>query len=115
MVCKSMNISRHQLFSRKIKQTILHIYHFDIFTEKHELDNYKLSILQLRNPLSQMWECHDVGTWWLFRYWKHSHWRDYIQLKLDLGLKLKNILAEILKRKSLDEKHVQKILALASL
>ena len=99
ITCKSLGITRQQLFSRKFDPCILDVYKFnDNFVLVK--DPSKLVVIGTRHPLSQLYDCYQVHRKWLVKYWKHSHWKPYIQMRLDLGEKLNDILASILRNEA---------------
>lgn len=93
--CKLLRISREQLFAREFSGCVLMQYKFNCETKKLDRDISRLEVLQHRCPLSQMWRACDGHTAWLFKHWRHSHWKPYVQTKIDLGFKEDEVLASI--------------------
>ena len=98
-VCADFKIIREQLFSRNYMSCVMQPRKYDLHTHSLVDDTSELMVLTHRHPLSQVWECYDFHTRWLVKYWKHSHWKPYIQMKLDLGFTLEDILTDILHKK----------------
>ena len=97
-VCKSLKISKQQLFSRDFSEKILYVYGFNLATKSVARDYSKLNILHHRNPLSQIWNAFCFHERWLFKYWKYCHLKYFIQMKIDLGLKEDDIIVDLLKK-----------------
>lgn len=98
LVCKSLGISKKQFFARDYK-CICHCYAFDIKTEIFKLDLNRLIVLSYRNPLSQLWDAYCFHKKWLLKYWRFSHWKPYIQTKIDLGENKKDAIIDIIQGK----------------
>ena len=98
-VCKNFGITRKQLFSREYKDCVIPHYIYDMRARKSSRDSNSLSLLTRKCPLSQVWKALDFKPRWLLSYWKHSHWRDYIQVRLDLGEDFDDILVDVLNSK----------------
>ena len=94
--CDILKMSRTQLFNRKYRDCVIPCYKYGIYAKKLYKDSSILYLLTNHHPLSQVWKALDFKTKWLVAYWKHSHWKHFIQVKLDLGEDLYEILAGIL-------------------
>ena len=57
-------------------------------------------VFSTKHPLSQAWNALDMHSRWFIKYWRNSHWKSYIQTKIDLGYKEEDIVLEVLKRNS---------------
>lgn len=97
-VCKLLGLSRKQIFNRLYDECLLYNYAYDMHCKKLIKDNNKISLLSRKCPLSKIWKCRDLRLVYLVSYWKHSHWRYFIQVRLDLGEKLDDILVDILNK-----------------
>ena len=99
-VCKDLGISRKQLFSRDFNDFVLPCYKFNLKTYKIEKDCGRLIVLSIKHPLSQIWDAVDMHTRWFIKHWRNSHWKPYVQMRLDLGEKLNDILTSILRNEA---------------
>ena len=97
--CDVLKISRTQLFNREYRNCVILCYKYSIYAKKSYRDSSILCLLTRHHPLSQLWKALDFKTEWLVAYWKHSHWKPFIQVKLDLGEDLYEILASVLNSK----------------
>lgn len=98
-VCKALKVTRKQLFSREYENCVLPNYTFNFRNtkgRKHFVKSSSLSLLTHLHPLSQIWKAYDYKTSWLLKYWKHSHWKHVIRVKLDLGEDLYEVIANVL-------------------
>lgn len=82
--CNSYKISRQQLFSRNFDECIMFPHTLNISTGNLIKDDSRLMVLDRRKPLSMTWQCYDFHTRWLIKYWKHSHHKHEIKIRLDL-------------------------------
>lgn len=101
-VCKLLRMSRKQLFNRLYVACILGNYAYDIHCKKLIKDINKISLLSHKCPLSQIWKYYDLRSVYFVSYWKHSHWRHFIQIRLDLGEKLDDIFVDVLNSKQIN-------------
>ena len=99
LVCASLGISKKQLFAKDFKECVIHCYKYNIAARDIERDKYHLMILDAEHPLSQMWDAFDMHVRWFLKYWRHSHWKPFIQMKMDLGIPEDNAVLDILDRK----------------
>lgn len=95
-VIAALGITRKQLFSRDFKSCIMSPHVFDVMTHKLTKDTSSLIVLGHKHPLSQIWKSYDFHPRWLLKYWKHSRHKAYVQMKLDLGYKLEEIILDVL-------------------
>ena len=102
LVCKDLGISRKQLFSRDFNDSMFPCYKFNLKTYKIEKDDNRLIVLSTKYPLSQVWDAGDMHTRWFIKYWRNSHWKSYVQTKIDFGRKEEDVVLEVLKRNSSD-------------
>ena len=94
--CKVLRVSRKQLFSRDFNDDcVLKCCKFNCTTKKLEDDPTRLVVLNPTKPLSALWKACDGHSRWVFKYWRHSHWKPYVQTKIDLGFKEDEVLASI--------------------
>lgn len=91
LICKQFKISKKQLFSKDFKEYIIPYYKYNFSTKLLEQDSNKFYVLSYRQPLSQIWKALDFHTRWLIKYWKYSHWKAYIQIKLDVNDEMNEI------------------------
>jgi len=98
LVCADFKITREQLFSRHYGPCVMQPHKYDLHTHSLVVDTSWMMVLTYQHPLSQVWECYDFHTRWLAKYWKYSHWKPYIQMKLDLGFRLEDVLQEIVSK-----------------
>ena len=96
LVCKDLGMSRKQLFSRDFNDSILPCYKFNIKTHKIEKDACHLIVLSTKCPLSQIWNACGAYIAWLLKYWRFSHWKPYIQTKIDLGENEKDAVIDVI-------------------
>ena len=99
LVCKSLKISKKMLFARDFNEFIIAHYQFNVIKRKLEIDDSALSILNVKHPLSHMYKTFDFHTKWLLKYWRHSHWKPYVQMKIDLGIREEDAVLDILQGK----------------
>ena len=99
-VCSDFKISRQQLFSRHFRDMVFTGYMYDFDCHKLAANNSVLHILSRTCPLSQVWNAFDKSTTCLLKYWKHSRWKSYIQIQLDLGKDIESVVQDILKKKN---------------
>ena len=85
--CDILKMSRIQLFNREYRNHVIPCCRYGI---------YALCLITNHHSLSQLWKALDLKIQWLVAYWKHSHWKHFIQVKLDLGEDLYEILAGVL-------------------
>ena len=100
LVCKDLGITRKQLFSRYFIDCVFPCYKFNLKTRVIERDGSHLIVLSTKHPLSQVWDAVDMHTRWFIKYWRNSHWKPYVQTKIDLGCKEEDVVLEVLKRNS---------------
>ena len=100
LVCKDLGITRKQLFSRYFIACVFPCYKLNLKTRVIEKDDSRLIVLSTKHPLSQVWDAVDMHTRWFIKYWCNSHWKPYIQTKIDLGCKEEDVVLEVLKRNS---------------
>ena len=97
LLCKGLRITRKQLFSRDFDDRVFPCYMFNFKTRMIKKDGNHLIILSTKHPLSQAWDAFDMHTKWFIKYWRNSHWKPYIQTKIDLGYKEEDAVLEVLK------------------
>ena len=97
--CKLLKISKKQLFNREFKSCVLLCCKFNATTKKLDTDLSRLVVLEHKHPLSQLWDACDGHTAWLFKYWRYSHWKPYIQTKIDLGMKEHDAIVDVVQGK----------------
>lgn len=97
-VCERLDLSKKRLFSRDFPECMLRIYKFDFGTKELVADNDRLVMLSHRAPLSQIYSEWRVRERWFIKHWRHSHWKPYVQTKIDLGHKEEDAVLEVLKR-----------------
>ena len=99
-VCKLLKISRQQLFSRDFNEYVLICHKYNMQTKELEGNDNRLLIFSRQCPLSQVWKSGDYTKRFLLKYWQHSHWKQFINMRLDLGEKLDSILKSIIEKKN---------------
>ena len=82
LLCKDLDITRKQLFSRDFNARVLPCYMFDFKTRMIVKAREKLIVLSTKHPLSQAWNALAMHARWFIKYWRNSHWKPYIQTKL---------------------------------
>lgn len=102
-VCKLLKISKKQLFNRDFTPRVLKCYTFNRETKKLDFDPFHLIVLEHKRPLSQLWVACDGHCAWLFKHWKHSHWREYIQTRIDLGEEEDHVVADVCRQNKVAE------------
>ena len=100
LLCKGLRITRKQLFSRDFNECVFPCYTFNFKTRMIVKVREKLIVLSTKHPLSQAWDALDMHSRWFIKYWRNSHWKSYIQTKIDLGYKEEDVVLEVLKRNS---------------
>ena len=100
LVCKDIGISRKQLFSRDFNDFLFPCYKFNLKISKIEKDYSRMIVVSTKHPLSQLWDAVDMHTRWFVKYWRNSHWKPYVQTKIDFGYKEEDAVLEVLKRNS---------------
>ena len=100
LVCKDLGITRKQLFSRDFNDRVFPCYMLNFKTHMIVEVKGKLIVLSTKHPLSQVWDAVDMHTRWFIKYWRNSHWKPYVQTKIDLGCKEEDVVLEVLKRNS---------------
>ena len=100
LLCKDLGITRKQLFSRNFNDSVFPCYTFNFKTRMIVKVGEKLIVLSTKRPLSQAWDALDMHSRWFIKYWRNSHWKSYIQTKIDLGYKEEDVVLEVLKRNS---------------
>jgi len=102
IACKLANVTKSQLFSGSYGPFVLYRYIYNF--AKRTLDrNDSLVIVKGGNKaegkllLSAVWNDTNLSTKWLMKYWKHSRWKPYVQMHLDLGEKLEDVVESIVK------------------
>ena len=100
LLCKDLGITRKQLFSRDFNDRVLPCYTFNFETRMIAEVGGKMIVFSTKHPLSQAWDALDMHARWFIKYWRNSHWKSYIQTKIDLGYKEEDIVLEVLKRNS---------------
>lgn len=99
LLCKDLRITRKQLFSRDFNECecVFPCYTFNFKTRMIVKVEEKLIVLSTKHPLSQAWDALDMHSRWFIKYWRNSHWKPYIQTKIDLGYKEEDAVLEVLK------------------
>ena len=97
LLCKGLRITRKQLFSRDFNECVLPCYMFDFKTRMIKKYVNHLIVLSTKHPLSQAWNALAMHARWFIKYWRNSHWKPYIQTKIDLGYKEEDAVLEVLK------------------
>ena len=97
LLCKDLGITRKQLFSRDFNDCVFPCYTVNLKTRMIEKDSSRLTVLTTKHPLSQAWDALDMHARWFIKYWRNSHWKPYIQTKIDLGYKEEDAVLEVLK------------------
>ena len=100
LICKDLGITRKKLFSRDFNECVFPCYTFNFKTRMIEKDSSRLIVLSTKHLLSQAWDSLDMHSRWFINYWRNSHWKSYIQTKIDLGYKEEDVVLEVLKRNS---------------
>ena len=100
LLCKDLGITRKQLFSRDFNDCVFPRYTFNFKTRMIVRVREKLIVLSTKHPLSQAWDTLAMHARWFIKYWRNSHWKSYIQTKIDLGYKEEDVVLEVLKRNS---------------
>lgn len=100
-VCKLLNVSKKQLFSRDFTARVLRCCTFNYETKELDSDPSHLIVLVHKHPLSQIWDACDGHSAWLFEHWKHSKHKYEIKMRLALGQKLSDVLRDIASRRKL--------------
>ena len=100
LVCKDLKISKHDLFSRTFSLIVMSPYRYDFESKELVKLNDQLIITNFHHPLAQLWKDLDIKTIWFVKGWRHSHWKSYIQTKIDLGYKEKDVILDVLKKKT---------------
>lgn len=99
IVCKSLGISKKQLFARDYNECVCYCYEFDIKTETLTRDLNRLIVISYKHPLSQLWDAYCFHKKWLLKHWRFSHWKPYIQTKIDLGENEKDAIIDVIQGK----------------
>lgn len=87
--CRVANVTKSQLFSGSYRPFVLYTYRYNF--AKRKMDGNDSLVIVGDNKaygkplLSAVWNDTDLSTEWLMKYWKHSHWKPYIRVQLDLG------------------------------
>ena len=101
LLCKDLGITRKQLFSRDFNDRVFPCYTFNFETRMIAEVGGKMIVFSTKHPLSQAWDALDMHSRWFIKYWRNSHWKSYIQTKIDLGYKEEeDAVLEVLKRNS---------------
>ena len=97
-VCKNLKHSRKQLFSKDyLRPFVVYVHKLDFVTKKFVKDKDMLEVICKPKILSSLWNTLDIRTAYLLAHWKHSHWKPYVQMHLDLGEKLEDVVEGIVK------------------
>ena len=99
--CRLANVTKSQLFSGRYRPFMLYTYTYN-FAKRKMNRNDSLVIVSDNKAygkplLFAVWNDTDFSTKWLMKYWKHSHWKPYVQMRLDLGEKLEDVVEGIVK------------------
>lgn len=94
-VCKLLKISKKQLFNRNFAPVMMQQCVFNLTTKNIDVDFSQLIVLEHHHPLAQLWDACDGHHAWLCKYWRYSHWKPYIQTKIDLGMEEDDAIASI--------------------
>ena len=97
LLCKDLGITRKQLFSRDFNDCVFPRYTFNFKTRMIAEVGGKMIVFSTKHPLSQAWDALDMHSRWFIKYWRNSHWKSYIQTKIDLGYKEEDAVLEVLK------------------
>ena len=100
LLCKDLGITRKQLFSRDFNDRVFPCYTFNFETRVIVEVGGKMIVFSTKHPLFQAWDTLDLHSSWFIKYWRNSHWKSYIQTKIDLGYKEEDVVLEVLKRNS---------------
>ena len=100
LLCKDLGVTRKQLFSRDFNDRVFPCYTLNFETRVIVEVGGKMIVFSTKHPLSQAWDALDMHSRWFIKYWRNSHWKSYIQTKIDLGYKEEDIVLEVLKRNS---------------
>lgn len=95
-ICRSMHISRKQLFSRDFSPMMLFKYKYSLERHKWQRDRSCLVVIDSKSHvLNEIWEYSDLDFEYTRKHWKHSHWRLFVQVNLDLGYSIEDIVDKI--------------------
>ena len=103
VACKLANVTKSQLFSGSYGPFVLYRYTYNFAKQKIDKNDDNILVIVSDNKaygkllLSAVWNDTDLSTKWLMKYWKHSHWKSYIRIQLDLGMALEDIVKDIVK------------------
>ena len=100
LLCKDLGITRKQLFSRDFNDCVFPCYTFNFETRMFVEVGGKMIVLSTKHPLFQAWNALDMHTRWFIKYWHNSHWKSYVQIKIDIGQREEDAVLEVLKRNS---------------
>ena len=99
--CRLVNVTKSQLFHGRYGSFVLYTYRYNF--AKRKMDRNDSLVIVGDNKaygkplLSAVWNDIDLSTKWLMKYWKHSRWKSYVQMRLDFGEKLEDVIKDVAK------------------
>lgn len=71
-------------------------YKYSLERHKWQRDSSCLIVIDTKSHvLNQIWENYDLDFEYTLKHWKHSHWRSFVQINLDLGYSIEDIVDKI--------------------